>query len=209
MFRMRLRHAASCSLAAFVVLCSTTASAKLSKPQRAELQGYIEKLQAVQDPEAQQALIYLRGVLSDKAAKKDLVALRANEDARTRLAATLALVAAGERKAPGWAAEEIAAQGGIYGLLRLAVAPLDDPDEVAIVEVLLKDAKPDRQQDVFRYLAEQRGKLFEALLDRLQDKNAATRAAAAQALVAAVAPKRSRPRRRCSSPKTKRSASKL
>ena len=51
MFRMRLRHAASCSLAAFVVLCSTTASAKLSKPQRAELQGYIEKLQAVQDPD--------------------------------------------------------------------------------------------------------------------------------------------------------------
>lgn len=181
----RTRRAVTAMVTAFLLMSSATASAKLSKQQREELQGYVTKLQAVQDPEAQQAVLYLRGILADKAAQKEIAALKSNEDARTRLAATIALLLAGEKKADEAVAAEIEAQGGAYGLLRMSVAPVEDRAEAEVLKELLDGAKPELRQEVFRYLAEQRGDLFELLAGALEDKDPTVRAAAAQALVAA------------------------
>lgn len=161
-------------------------SAKISKKQKEELTGYVEKSAASQDPETRQAILLVRGAVADSKSKKELKALESDEDARTRLAASLAMVFAGDRKAPIRVAEEITRQGGAYGLLRTMVAPLDDADEKKVVEALLSGAKDGVRNDVYRYLAEQRSPtLFDLALKGLESSDPKTRGAAAQALVSA------------------------
>lgn len=175
------------ALLALVVsaLVALPASARLSKKQREELQSYVEKFAQTEDAEARAASTLVRGLVVDRKGQKELEALKSNDDARVRLNAGLALVLAGDRKAPAWVAEEIKKQGGAYGLLRSAVAPLPDDLEEKIIDELLEGAKPNLIGEVYRYLAAQRGELFDTILEALENSDASTRALAAKNLVEA------------------------
>lgn len=178
-----MRRFIATTVAVSLLAIAGDAAAKLSPSQKEELAGYAEKLAEVQDPEAQQGTLLLRGLIASSKERKEIAALESSEDARTRLTAKLALVLAGDRKAAATAADEIEQQGGTYGLLRSGTAPMPDDDEVKVIKELLDGAKPPVAKDVYRYLAEQRGDLFELALDALESSDDQKRALAARALV--------------------------
>jgi HEAT repeat protein len=177
-------HRFTAILSVFIITAfAWPATARLSKKQREELEGYAEKFAETKDPEARAAVTLLRGLVADRKERKKLEALKSDDDARVRLNAGLALVLAGDRKAPAYVAEEIGKQGGAFGLLRSAVAPLPDDDEEKIVRALLDGAKPNLTGEVFRYLAGQRGELFDIVIEALESDTASTRSVAAKSIV--------------------------
>lgn len=162
---------------------ASSAQAKLSSKQKDELQGYITKFAETTDAEVKHAMFLVRGVVADKADRKTLLALESNEDPQVRLGAKLAAVLSGDKKAHPRVAKELIAQGADFGLLRRALAPLPDADELGVVEWILKNGKPEHARGVFEYLGTTQGKLFAKLLDALGSPEKKWRELAAKTVI--------------------------
>lgn len=181
-----MRHMFTVLIASLMLVGTTAdATAKLSKQQIEELDGYVTRFAETTDAEAKHALLLVRGATADANARKALLALEGDEDARTRLGAKLSLALAGDKAAVGRAAKELLAQGADFGLLRWALAPLDDKLELEIVKAILKEGNPDQVTGTYRYLVSTYGDLFALAVAGLQSEHEATRQVVARDMLAA------------------------
>lgn len=178
-----MRRLMTVAIVVGLVATASPAFAKISKSQAEELQGYVAKLSETTDVEAKHALLLVRGATADAAERKALIALESDEDARTRLGAKLAAILAGDKKAHGRVAEELIKQGADFGLIRWALAPLEDADELQVLRAIVKDGESAHVSAVFQYLGLARGILFEELLTALSSSDAERRSLAAKQVV--------------------------
>ena len=162
---------------------ATPAAAKISAKQKEELQGYVASLVETTDPDAEHAVLLIRGLVADAKDKKALLALESSEASRVRLGAKLAGVLAGDKKAPGRVVDEIIMQEADHGTIRWALAPLPDALEIDVLKGLVAKAKEGVLLATYQYLAETRGKSFGLLTAALSGKDETHRKAAAQAAV--------------------------
>ncbi len=178
--------------ATMAILWPSAASAKISKELRAELTEHIERHDKSEDVEARRASILTRALLDGKKSVKALEPLLEDPDARIRLAASVALIEAGDRKAASSLYKELDETTDVLGTLQKTVSLLKDKSEAKIIEGYLKKAAPERAAEVFRYLAAQDGALFKILEKRARAKNKEDRATATRAL-ASIPRKRALP----------------
>ncbi len=169
----------------FVAGAAGDASAKISKKQKEELEGYAAKIAETSDSEAKQALLYVKGAVADSKTRKELEGFRSDENKKVSLGAHVALVLAGDKKADDALAAELATRGRVYDTLRMSIAPLPDAMEDDVIEKLLESKEAGVRPDTLRYLAEQRGELFEIIESALVGKDEALRKDAGEALVSA------------------------
>lgn len=161
------------------------ASAKLSKEQRAELQVFVDELKASKSAQALAPTILLWGKLADKKSLDELRAFKSHEDPSVRLAAGLALMELKDKGADKFVEEQLGASADLYMTLEQVISLLEDKQELKLISTLLKKAKPETRQAIFRYLAGQRGEHFKVLVQAIEGKDAAAREDAIKAIMAA------------------------
>jgi len=165
-------------------LCApVAASAKISKALRAELDGYVEPLKGEGDPVARQAVFLARAVLEGRASAKDLEAATKDENKRVRLAAGIAWYMTGDKKAEAFLRAELASDAGLLDTLNELVAVLPDKTEAKLLGEIWKSATPEIKMTLARYMAVQKGPVFDLLGSAITGKDDADRKVAVQAVV--------------------------
>lgn len=171
-----------------LLISASPASAALNPQQRAELDGYVQQLRAEKDPVAIQAALLTWSAFADRKALPELEAFKVHESPKVRLAAGLALMRAGDKKAEAFVLEQLAASTDLYATLRDTLSLLPDKSEVALLAKLRKQASPEQRRGVDRYLGGGRGLIFKIIADDLAAKDPASRQAARDAALAARNP---------------------
>jgi HEAT repeat protein len=169
--------------ATVALLWPSVASAKISKELRAELTEYVERHSKSEDIQARRAAILTRAILEGKKSVKALRPLLEDPDPRLRLAAAVALVDAGDRKAAEKVYKELDEVNDVVGALRGTVSLLGDKAEAKLLDKYLSKAAPERAAEVYRYLVAQDGALFDIVEKKARSKKDDERRAVARALV--------------------------
>jgi hypothetical protein len=134
-----------------------------------ELRGYFKVLDQ-ENADVQFARYLTMARIGDDAAIKELDEATTSDSTNRQLAARFGHVIAGKDEAMSPLVSVILKTSDLYELLRTRVTVLDDQTETELIEELLAEAEPVQRRDVFRYLAEQQGPLYQMLLDTLDDE---------------------------------------
>ncbi|MFU8807035.1 MAG: HEAT repeat domain-containing protein, partial [Bradymonadaceae bacterium] len=159
-----------------------SAAEKSPEEKRTEVRGYAEEYKEHADPTVRTAAILALGQTAKREDRAELEALKAADSDRVRLAAGMALVLSEDGKAANFTATLLRDSTTLFVTLRDVISVLPASHQTQIINELLKDATTEIRRDVFRYLAEQRGPLYELLGGSLLDANEEIRAQAIQAL---------------------------
>src|SRR5690554_2240031 len=100
----------------------------------------------------------------------------------------MALILSGDKVVNSYLALELTKSADLYKALREVMSTLPDGVEVALIKELLKKAAPETRRDAYRYLALQSGELYQILEDALEDKDAAIRTQAVEAIMFTLRP---------------------
>lgn len=160
------------------------AHAKPSEELAGELGKYVEAARAEDNPRAAMYALMAKGQLEGRSAAKELTEQAEDADAWVRLGATMGLVLAGAPGAHEALAAELAEDSQLYIKLAEVVRILPAADQAKALKVLLESAEPAQQRDVFRYLAEQNGAVYQILEDSLTSSAEETRKLAVDAAIA-------------------------
>lgn len=158
------------------------ADARLSKDLKEELQGYVDTNVKVDDAQAKQAALLTQGRIGGRAAKKAIEEHEEAKDKRVKVAASMSLMLAGDRRADNELVDQLKDDAKLYMTLRDIVTVLPDKQEAKLLQRVIKNAEHNRKRDVMRYGAQQYGELYEELVgDYLTDRDDKERAAAVEA----------------------------
>ena len=170
------------------VLAPQAAQAKMSKEQRAELQGAVQELKSAKPPEALQATLLLWGMVAERKELDELRAFKTHDQPHVRLAAGLALMQAADKGADAFVREQLMASADLSVSLQQVISLLDDKRELKLLGELLKKASPETRQAILRYMAQQRGERFKSVVDLIEGKDEGARKDAIDALAASANP---------------------
>ncbi len=159
----------------------SVASARISKSLAKELDGYVAANKRSDDAEAKQAALMTEGRVGGRKARKDLAGFAKDSAERVRLGALMGRWFAGDRHADDKMVAELAKDSGLYLTLTDIVSVLPDKKEEPLLSNLIRKADPAHKRDIFRYLAQQHGKLYSLLGKYLTGRDDKDRAAAVQA----------------------------
>ncbi|QDG54528.1 HEAT repeat domain-containing protein [Persicimonas caeni] len=158
------------------------ADARLSKDLKKELQGYVDTNVKVDDAEAKQAALLTQGRIGGRASRKAIEEHKEAKDKRVKIAASMGLMMAGDRRADNELVDQLKDDSQLYLTLSEIVTVLPDKQEAKLLARVIKKADDNRKRDVMRYAAQQHGELYEELLgDYLTDRDDKERAAAVEA----------------------------
>ncbi|MGM0557347.1 MAG: HEAT repeat domain-containing protein [Myxococcota bacterium] len=178
---MKTRHVLS-ALLAVGVAAPAVADARIPSDLAKELRGYIENMQESKDPHAKQASLMTLGRIADREDRKTIEGFKSDASQRVKYGAGFGLMFAGDRGGDDFVEKQINEDSSLYLSLREVVTVLPDDQEIDVLEDALADADDTTRRDIFRYLAQQHGDLYELLGEKLTSRDDATRKAAVQAI---------------------------
>lgn len=138
-------------------LVASTADARISRKLAEELTGHLEALSSETDNEAQQAVALARGLVQGKKGREALLEKRKSENRGVRVAAGMASMLAGDRKADEFVVKELVADAALLRTLEERVSVLPDATESKVLKGLVESGKPEALVAVARYTSTQAG----------------------------------------------------
>ncbi|RAL23651.1 hypothetical protein DL240_05690 [Lujinxingia litoralis] len=148
---------------AAVVAIVAPAPAAFAAERQDEAREIAQELQEHADPKVRIAAILTLGETADRAGRRELEAKKAAEAEREKLAVGLALMLANERSATSYSADILKESATTYALVREMVYGLPEATQTKLLEAALKGADAATRRDVFRYLAQQSGAIYNLL----------------------------------------------
>lgn len=157
---------------------SGMATAGVSDDLAEELRTFFDELDE-QNAETQfaQYLSYAR--IGDEDALKALDEATTSDSANRQLAARFGNAVAGEDEAIGPLVSVILKASDVYEVLRTRATLLSDELEVRVIEAMLGEAEPVKRRSIFKYLAEQKGPLYDVLIEKFENEKRRDEATAA------------------------------